>query len=115
MQHSQQVDHSWRNNWVIANWLSAIPLARCIAEPSIAGAADAFLMDFFMLNGGNLFMLLSPFGMSMHEDLARRYGKMSLEMLAGMGLGMMFYNTLKSGARGIKQCYRPSEDDFIRQ
>lgn len=110
-------DNGWRDNWIVKNWLTAIPLARAVTEKTVPDGLDRFLGDSFMLSGGVVLMSLNIFHMRKNEERFVMDAEMTGTMVLGMGGGMAIYNTLKSGACMFKQklCAETSETDRERE
>jgi len=92
---------SWRDKFLIANFIGAILLIRALIQPSVPEAINTAGMDLSMIVGSFLAMWFNIFQIPMDETVDKKKGEMLGEMLLGMGLGMVAFMVTTQGVKTL--------------
>lgn len=98
---------TWRDNWIVKNWLTALPfVGGFFKTANLKEAANHLGHYTFMLAGGTTLMLLEVLPTSMDESPVVKHTKMTTNMAIGMAVGEVAYNTLFSVTKSAIDCCR---------
>lgn len=115
---SERLDQTWRDNWIVKNWLTAAPFVGGFFKTSNIKEATNHLGHYsFMLAGGTTLMILEVLPMSMDDSPAVKHLKMTTNMAIGMAVGEMCYNTLFSIGKAVASqlpCSAESDEQQTR-
>ncbi len=102
-----------RDNWVVQNWLTAIPFVGGFFKTADLNVAFNHMGHYiFMLAGDVLAMKYEVWESSMDDSSALMQVKMATNMTIGMMVGEMASNTLYSGTKAaIKACQTSCQQD----
>lgn len=109
MKHSMATETceaiTWRDNWIVKNWLTALPFAGGFFKTEdLKEAANYFLHYTFMLAGGTTLMLIEILPTSMEDSAIVKHTKMTANMAIGMTAGEIACNMLFSVSKSAINC-----------